>query len=215
LVCRVGISAAAREENMKHFASKDLAVAALSAFGLGLAALPAAGADTTCPPNLSGGTINGNLVVPNNSTCSLAGGETVTGNVTVGTGAALIANGVIIGGNVQANHCNFVRLALVADVSVGGNVTIESCTAASGYDIDNLLVRTTISGNFICANNSARCVAEFGSVGANVQVNNNTGGTSIVSHNSIAGNLSCHGNTGVAGGFNTVAGNKLGQCAGL
>ena len=59
-------------------------------------------------------------------------------------------------------------------------------------------------------------------VGGNVQVNNNSEGgdsANLVSGNTIGGNLQCAGNTGnfpgVAGGGNTVAGHKQGQCAGL
>jgi hypothetical protein len=205
---------------MKRFGSKHFAAAALAAFGLGLAAVPAAGNDTTCTGPLSNGTINGNLVVPNGATCRLLN-ETVAGNVSVGNGAALDVNGATIAGNIRATHCNFVRLNNVAGaVSVAGNVTIEFCTGTvqSGYNIAfSQLLPTAISGNFSCSNNSAPCVATFGSVAGNVRVNDNTGGTSVVGGNTIGGNLSCRGNTGVSdNGFNnTVAGNKLGQCAGL
>jgi hypothetical protein len=55
-----------------------------------------------------------------------------------------------------------------------------------------------------------------------VQVNNNSAGfpfNNFVGFNMIGGNLQCAGNTpsppGVSGGNNTVAGHKLGQCAGL
>jgi hypothetical protein len=62
----------------------------------------------------------------------------------------------------------------------------------------------------------------FNVVGGNVQVDNNSGNSaSIVEDNGIGGNLQCAGNTpnppGVTdeGAPNLVAGNKLGQCAGL
>ena len=223
-----------REENMKHFASKSFD----AAFGLGLAALPAAAADTSCNTTFSNGTINGNLVVPNGAACTLIN-ETVTGNVTVGTGAALTVNkGGTTGGNIRASHCSVVMLNnSLGAVSVGGNVAIEFCTNPSGYGGPGASP-ITISGNFTCANSDS-CVARGGSVGGNIQVNgnagsaggvavasntvmgnvlvNNNGKTSSVGGNNIGGNLSCQGNAGISDEThpNTVAGHKLGQCAGL
>jgi hypothetical protein len=209
---------------MKHFAGKHAAIAALASFGLGLAAVPAAGADTSCNNGfLNNGTINGNLVVQNGAGCTLMN-ETVTGSVTVGTGATLEVHGGTIGGSIQASHCSFVRLfSDVGAVSVGRNVEIEYCAATSGYNSVSSISGTPItiiSGNFRCSNNSALCDAEVGSVGGNVQVNNNTCTAEfpcVVGGNTIGGNLSCQGNTNVTDNNvpNTVAGHKLGQCAGL
>ena len=52
---------------MKHFAT------AVLTFGLMLVALPVAGAtNMTCPPNpCPGSTVNGDLIVPANASCSL------------------------------------------------------------------------------------------------------------------------------------------------
>jgi hypothetical protein len=231
----------------KSFAGKRFAAAALAAIGMGLATVPASAADTTCTTTLSNGTINGNLVVPNNASCTLTN-ETVTGSVTVGTGASLRVDGSTIGGNIRASHCNFVQLINTSGaVNVGGNVAIEFCTGKrNGYFRPDFSVSSpiTISGNFTCSNNdtsrtdSIPCAAEFGSVGGNVQVNNNvvanvevefntvqgnvqvnnnTPDFAFVEGNNIGGNLSCQGNAGVRdeGNPNTVAGHKLGQCAGL
>lgn len=214
---------------MTHFSRANLAL------GIMLAALPAARADTTCPPNpTTGSTVGGNLIVT--GTCSLDN-VTVGGNVQVETGATLVVSGGTIDGNVRANRCFFT--ALVNNVAVGGNVQIQDCTAgssstgkvlASGYtgNSDNLI---HIGGNFQCSG-AFFCAAEFGkvegnirvdgdseadivsnSVGGNVQVNDNTNAS--VSDNTIGGNLQCEANAGIAGGDNTVHGNKQGQCAGF
>jgi hypothetical protein len=212
---------------MKHFASKSFTAAALAAIGLGLATVPASAADTTCTPGFSNGTINGNLVVPNNASCTLTN-ETVTGSVTVGTRASLRVDGSTIGGNIWASHCNFVQLINTSGaVNVGGNVEIEFCAGVDpiGYFRPHFSVSSpiTISGNFTCSNNndthdSTPCAAEFGSVGGNVRVNNNLGANvevefntvqgnvqvnnnkpdfAFVEGNNIGGNLSCQGNAGV------------------
>jgi hypothetical protein len=220
---------------MKHFVS-----AALAAFGIGLAALPAAGADTTCTTTLSNGTINGNLVVPNGNNCSLTN-ETVTGNVTVGTGASLTVDAATIGGSIGANHCSFVQLFNdLGPVSVRGSVVIESCfgsrIGANGYNNLTALHSFTISGNFTCSNNSAPfgaagCIALGGSVGGNLQANNNTGvegadvgantvmgnvqvnanaGGDEVTGNTVMGNVQVNNNTDGAVGGSVVGGNKIG-----
>jgi hypothetical protein len=80
---------------------KQLA-ATMLACGILLGALPAL-ADEPCTQEISGGTINGNVVVPTGSTCTLLG-VTVTGNVIVQPNAALdIFSGALttIGGNVN------------------------------------------------------------------------------------------------------------------
>jgi hypothetical protein len=176
--------------------------AALAAFGIGLAALPAAGADTTCTTTLSNGTINGNL--PNGSSCSLTN-ETVTGNVTVGTGASLTVHSATIDGNIGANHCAVVQLFNdLGPVSVRGSVEIKFCTGSRVWE--NGYNNITIGGNFTCSNNSspfgsAGCSAMGGSVGGNMQVNNNTGveGASVGA-NTVMGNMQVNANAGGAGG---------------
>jgi hypothetical protein len=132
---------------MKHFET------AMLAFGLMLVGLPVArAANMTCPPNPSpGSTVNGNLIVPANASCSLTTTLTVTDNVVVGTGASLgvfpvDGQTVTIDGNVTADQCNSVAIQTFGDgvLSVGGNVNIQNCTGAvNGYSG----IRVTIGGN--------------------------------------------------------------------
>jgi hypothetical protein len=217
---------------------KQFATAMLAALGMMLAALPAARADTTCPPSPPiGSTVNGNLVVPSGQICFL-GGVTVIGNVQVQTNASIALGGVtVIGnvrvqtnaslansivlstidGNIETDQCNFVHLF---QVTVGGNVDIENCRPGNsdiiGYIAGHGQI-VQIDGNFTCNNNVALvCFAVNGQVQGNVQINNNR--QAQVIGNTIGGNLQCQGNTGGAtdnGQPNTVAGHKLGQCAGL
>jgi hypothetical protein len=221
---------------MKHFATAMLACGIIL-----VAALPAAHADTTCPPSPSpGSTVNGNLVVRNNMVCTLSPGVTVTGNAQVGAGATLSLTTGSVGGNIQADNC--VMMIISPDgqpstFSVAGNVQIQHCDGSGSGFVAGIAGPITIGGNFECSDNFAPCVATGGSVkgnlsvdgnsgggsrvsavsvSGNAQINDNTGGTTIIEGNGVAGNLQCQGNTAVSdGGFpNMVAGQRQGQCAG-
>jgi hypothetical protein len=201
---------------------KSLAIIPLG-LGIMLAAIPARADNTSCTGSVFGQTINGNLVVPDGASCSIAH-VSVTGNVLVGTGAILVvADNVTISGNLQANQCKTVFIQpLGGPVSVGGSVAIRSCTPQAdqrlGYRAFPGSPPVTIGGNFLCQSNSHPCRAEGGFVSqitGNATISGNTGGTSFVGGNTIGGNLLCFGNTSVAGGSNTVGGKRLGQCAGL
>jgi hypothetical protein len=167
------------------------------AFGIMLAALPAArAAETTCTTVMTG-TVNGNLVVPAGTQCSL-NGATVTGNVTVGKGAQLLIFAGTIYGNIQAHQCNSVFLTSFGTaISVGGNLQIQNCTGTgdNGYSDSGLPGTIEIDGNFQCQNNTAPCLAEGGTVLNNVQVNDNTG-PAFIENAMIHGNLQVSGNDG-------------------
>jgi hypothetical protein len=146
---------------------------------------------------------------------------TVTGNVTVGTGATLDIGGIaLIGGNIEATQCAKVFMeSFGGPILIGGNVQIQQCTANSGY-VGSFSQATTfpilIAGNFECSNNSAACDAIGGSVGGNVTIDNNSGKdflgfNSIVFGNSVVGNVEFDNNSGTATssivGFDTIKGN--------
>jgi hypothetical protein len=205
---------------MKHFAT------AMLAFGMMLAAVSVARADNTpCTSTLSNMMIDGNLVVPDSASCALDQVD-VTGNVLVGHDATFNAvSGVTISGNLLADHCTSVSLqpSLVLS-SVAGNVEIQHCTGSTDFSgfFAARIVAATIGGNFDCHNNFAPCLADTVSIMGNAEVSHNSGGTSIVRHNTIGGNLQCVGNTAVTDSIlginpipNTVAGKKLGQCTPL
>jgi hypothetical protein len=217
---------------------KQLA-ATMLACGILLGALPAL-ADETCTQEISGGTINGNVVVPTGSTCTLSG-VTVTGNVIVQTNAALdfipgtlttiggnvnIATGstiaarrsattyLIVNGNVTATQCAEFDMG---GFNIGGNITVQNCTDTRGVGISGDPASTIVDGNFTCTGNVGGCVLDSVTVQNNVTVNNNGAG-SVVASVVIGGNLSCAGNTGGVSDItfpNTVGGKKTGQCAGL
>jgi len=207
---------------------KSSAVATVTALGFLVATVPVANAQNTfqCTGTISdGSTINGNLVVPANATCTLDN-VTVTGNVGVGTGALLNvspASGqtVKINGNLTADQCNSAALAtegVAAVILIGGNVMIQNCTGGTvGYAGPGI----TIGGNFVCVGNPLTCVADDGVVNGNLTVEENLFSSSTIITNSevlqntISGNAGIGGNTGPAPltvGGNTIGGNL--QCVG-
>jgi hypothetical protein len=215
---------------MKRFVI--ITVAALSSL---LATVPGALAgDTTCSSNLTGVTIDGNVVVPDGANCSLGYvppsttpccissppgyAVVVTGNVTVGDGSSLIVGlNSTIAGDVQATNCNFVELVSEGSEIVGGNVQILNCNGQPAFLSTG--TGSLIGGDFQCHNNIGACVLSGAYVGGNVQVINNVisgGSSSEISYSHIAKNLQCRSNRPPPiGGHNVVAGRKKGQCAGF
>jgi hypothetical protein len=210
-----------REGTMKYFAT------AMLAFGTMLAALLAArAADTTCNGTITGGTVNGNVVVLSGGTCTLLG-VMVTGNVQVQSGAVFQAfangtQGVTIGGNVKVvDGCTIVDLEMT---TVGGNVDVQRCgelvvdmnsevdgnlyctdsvpTASGGCEIFNSKVYGNVHLNGSTANGGS---AVNDTIGSNLQINNNNGATAA--NNTINGNLQMNTNTEAHLVNNTIDGN--------
>ncbi len=191
---------------------KRFALTTLAAFGILLGAVPVArAADTTCTGTISNTTINGNLVVPANTNCTLGSDVTVGGNVTVDSGASLAitptASPVKIGGNILAATspgCFFVAIGSLAPVTIGGNVEIEDCTDDSGYNAFGTGT-VKIGGNFTCNHSAGGCAAIGGSVGGNLMVDDNPGGADVFGNN-VGGNVEADGNHS----FTTVRNNTIG-----
>lgn len=168
---------------MNHLATAVLALGIII-----VAAVPAARADTTCPPiPPPGGTVDGNLTVT--GACTLDDVK-VGGNVRVDrAGASLSVSGGKVDGNISADHC--FKVFLENGAAVAGNVHIQSCTEQSGYAGESGVVR--IDGNFRCVDDPSGCVAKAGEVGGNVSLTG-AGGAFIVD-NSIDGHVKADDNT--------------------
>jgi hypothetical protein len=216
---------------MKRFAA--FTGAALSA----LLATCALAGDVNCnaPPysgRIPGGeVIDGNLVVPNGSTClagsSLGAGVDLTSNVRVGRNASftLIGNSTIFG-NLEASNCAYVELNYGAEWTtvVGGNVWIRNCRGMdnpyfTGEAFGSHGPNNRIIGNAECWNNTGACVLISAFVGGNVQYKRNASVfASQVMDDTINGKLLCRGNspTPTGSGSDTVVGNggksSEGQC---
>jgi len=195
--------------------------------GTVLATAPRAqAADTDCTTTYSTlQTVTGNLNVPDNATCILAAGASVTGNVTVGHGAALLIEGGTIAGNVQGNNCGAVILVLV---TASKNVQVGNCRGTADYPYGVIVAISAIGGDFQCHNNIAAqlpCALYLSQVHGNAQIMNNgssSSGASWVAGNTISKNLECQNNNAAPTNLgipNTVNGNpnqnSEGQCKGF
>ncbi|MGW7683999.1 beta-N-acetylhexosaminidase [Kribbella sp. NPDC054772] len=136
------------------------------------------------------GTHQGTLTVSSGVAC--LEGASVSGPVSVATGAGLSASGSTIRGPVTASGN-----LLLCGTSISGPVTV------------------TGAARVWLGNRNGDC--DGSAVAGPVAVQNNTGST-IVSGNQIKGPLSCAGNSPTptnAGRPNAVSGPKTGQCSGL
>jgi hypothetical protein len=162
---------------------------------------PAAADDYNCSGSLGSVTVD-NLVVSQNTTCTL-NGTRITGNLFVLRNAALHAYNVNVNGNIQADGA--ARVNVYAGSFVGGNIEIDDSGAADIQSVD-------INGNLQFDENDSYLRADGNHIGGNLGAFDNTGGVSII-NNSIRGDLQCRGNFPPPTGYgNTVSGNLENQC---
>jgi hypothetical protein len=177
-------------------------VVAVLAFAASLAtAAPIVAEEFTCRGEIGARTVD-NLRVPDGAKCTLKG-TTVKGTIKVQRRATLLAYGVRVIGNVQAENS---RKVVVASRSrVGGSVQVVQSGIAKVRD-------SRINGNILFDENSGLNVARRNVVGADLQAFQNEGGVRIYS-NRIDGNLQCKQNSPrPVGDHNVVQGNKEDQC---
>jgi hypothetical protein len=158
--------------------------------------------ETTCQGTLGAITVD-NVKVPQGGTCTLRG-TTVKGNVSVNTGANLVAIGAKVNGSIQAEGAALVDVN--SNSTVGGSVQIVQGRRAR-------IVNTSINADLQYNSNTGALIANSNQIGGSLQAFQNTGGVNI-RQNRINGNLQCKENTPApVGGGNTVNGNKEDQCA--
>ena len=143
-----------------------------------------------------------NVRVPQGATCRLIGTR-LKGNVVVKRGATLIADSVVVIGNVQAENAE--RVEVIDRSRIGGSVQVKQGNAAKVADskVDEDIQFESNAGTLSILRNN---------VGGSVQVFQNSGGATI-RRNVIDGNLQCKENRPAPeGGNNVVQGNKEDQC---
>jgi hypothetical protein len=175
--------------------------------GLAVAAVftPAAFAEErSCRGTIGVATVD-NLRVPPSAVCTLTR-TYVKGTITVERGATLVANRVIVIGNVQAEGA---RRVTVRDGSrVGGSIQVKQGGGARVVDS-----RVTADIQFV--ENASALVASRNRVGGSIQAFSNRGGVTIAA-NVVTGNLQCKSNVPApVGSGNIVRGSKQDQCARL
>ncbi len=130
----------------------------------------------------------------------------MVGTIKVGRSATLLAHGVRVVGNVQAENAHKVVVASTS--RAGGSSQVVQSGVAKVRD-------SRINGGILFDANSGLNVARRNVVGADVQAFQNSGGVRIYS-NRIDGNLQCKANSPhPVGAGNIVGGNKEDQCQGF
>jgi hypothetical protein len=171
---------------------------------LAATATPATAEERVCRGSLGAVTVD-NLRVPDGATCRLTG-TYVKGTVKVESRATLVADGIRVVGNVQAEDAT--RVVVRAGSRVGGSVQIVQGGSAR-------IVRTTVNGDILFDDQGRALAAIRNTVGGNIQAFQNTGGVEI-SFNRVDGNLQCKENAPrPTGGGNIVDGSKEDQCRNL
>jgi hypothetical protein len=181
-----------------------LGIAALTITALSALAPAALAEERVCRGTIGAATLD-NVRVPQDARCTLNGTK-VKGTITVQRNAVLVANDVLVIGNVQAENA---RNVVVQKTSVvGGSVQIKQGGAAT-------VANSKVNADIQFESNRAQLRALGNRVGGNVQAFQNRGGVEI-RNNRIDGNLQCKENVPrPIGGGNIVQGNKEDQCRGL
>lgn len=186
--------------NRKHLISSALAATVATAV---LASAPAAHAgERTCRGALGATTVD-DLRVPQGVKCTL-NGTRVKGTITVQPGGTLVANGVRVIGNVQAEGARDVVVRRASQV--GGSVQVKQGGSAS-------VLGSRIVGDVQLDANARLLRVNDNVVGGSVQVVGNDGGVRVF-RNVVDGNLECKENRPrPSGGANRVEGSREDQCA--
>jgi hypothetical protein len=185
----------------RYWLALNLLAAATLVGGL---STPVRADDVHCPLHLGNVTIDGNVLIA--APCELDG-TIVKGNVHLYSGGSLVATGVRVNGNIQAERADFVD---VTTSTIGGSVQLDELVG----DL-SVIEGSEIGGSVQLKANRSRLEVLDSEVGADVQAFDNTGGVLILG-NVIDGNLQCKSNSPApVGGSNRVGGNKEDQCANL
>ncbi len=191
--------------------------AALVATGGLFAQAPAAHAeDLECRGALGDVTVVGNLLVPDDATCTLTGTD-VQGSIVVKSRANLDATNVTVTGGLQGESpaSVAVREAPGGESSFGNGISLRKAEdvnnpAAGKINISN----TTITGDLALEDNREPISISANEIVGSVQANKNTGGLDITG-NTIGNGLQCQDNNPFPVGGGNVAKQKQGQCLNL
>lgn len=159
--------------------------------------------ETRCTGTI-GSTRLDNIVVPANRNCTL-NGTRAKGTVKVANGASLVANGVQVNGNIQAEGAYSVVVR--RNSFVGGSIQLKQGGGAT-------ISATRINGDLQLEENARRLYAIENTIGGNLQAYQNRGGVSLI-RNDIDGNLQCKENRPVPTGSGNRADSKEDQCSRL
>jgi hypothetical protein len=167
--------------------------------------LPAHADDIQCTSPIGSRTIDGNVIVPENRSCTLTG-TYVKGNVELRDGAqVMMRSSANVIGNVQTDGAARVR---IRNSEIGGDVQLTGID----FSQESLVIDSVVGGTVDWSDNSAPFLIRYSRVDSDVKVNQN-GGQARIFDNVIGGNLQCQSNEPPPkGARNVVGGNKEDQC---
>ncbi len=184
--------------------SRFAAAAALAVSTTVLAAAQALAEDSECRGTLGPVAIAGNVIVPDDATCTL-NGTYVQGSITVKSRATLDANAVQVTGGLQGESPTNV---VVTRSRFGNSISIRKAGDFGGkIDISG----TQVSGDVQLEENRNPITLRDNDIMGSVQANKNTGGLEITG-NRIGNGLQCQDNRPAPVGGGNIAKQKQGQC---
>jgi hypothetical protein len=125
-----------------------------------------------------------------------------------------IGPAVSVGGNLQIQSlAPGTNVNQVCGVSVKNDLTFQSSGAPVLIGSTSGCAGNIVGGNLTVQSNTAATTVDSNTVGNSLTDQNNTAATQVFT-NHITNNLTCQGDSAITGGGNTVAkGTKQGQCA--
>jgi len=162
---------------------------------------PAPPAEPLNPRSTScNGTYSGSgreVTVPAGALCRLLAGTVVSGNLHVERGGALVEQGVVIAGNLQADGAASIRIG--GGGSIGGDLQMQGLTAGP-----DSLCDTIVKGNVQVQDDGPNAPLHIGDLGAcaggpgltvggNLEVQNSAADITVAG-NAVRGNLQLHDN---------------------
>jgi len=176
-----------------------------------LAAAPAAFAgDLECRGTMTGVAITGNVIVPDDATCTLED-TTIDGSITVKSRATLDAHGIVTTGGIQASSPLNV---LVYNSTLGNNVSIAKAGEPVRRDPADSHINLSgnrVAGDIALQDNESTVAVEHNRTDGSIAVSGNRGPVDI-SRNFIGNQLSCQDNSPPPTGFGNSARQYGGQC---
>ncbi|CAA9281149.1 MAG: Cytochrome C553 (soluble cytochrome f) [uncultured Chloroflexia bacterium] len=187
---------------MKQFGRFIMALMiAMGALGMGGGVAHAE--DYECRGTLGAVTIVGNLLVPDDATCTL-NGTYVQGSIVVKSRATLEATEVTVTGGIQGEG---PRNVVVRRSTIGNSVSIRKAEPGGTVELSG----SQITGDVQLEDNRGSITINGNELSGSIQANKNTGGLEI-SGNQIGNGLQCQDNNPPPTGGGNIAKQKQGQC---
>jgi hypothetical protein len=164
--------------------------------------------DFECRGTVGAVTVVGNLIVPDDATCVLAG-TTVQGGIVVKSRANLDATNVTATGGVQGESPASV---LIRDSRFGNSISLRKAEDVNNPDAGKIGISgTNVNGDIQLEENREPISLRGNEIIGSIQANKNTGGLEITG-NQIGNGLQCQDNNPPPVGGGNVAKQKQGQC---